>query len=239
MYYVILYVGMKIQRLQLKAAQLRRQGYSFREIHEQLGVAKSTASLWLRSVPLSLKAKKRLVRVGVRGRAKGWAALKVKRAKADKEILEQSRTSFAAITFNPNTAQLLVALLYWAEGAKKSPGIYFTNSDPVMIKTFMELIRQGFALNEANWRATLHLHEYHDEQKQKEFWSKVTGIPIGKIGVYHKPHTGVNKHPGYPGCIQIRYPGTHLFKYIRNMYNSLAHEYGGLVYRAHQRLQNV
>lgn len=43
-----------------KAIELRKQGLSYREILEQIPVAKSSLSLWLRSVGLSKKQKQRL-----------------------------------------------------------------------------------------------------------------------------------------------------------------------------------
>src|SRR3989338_5397304 len=45
---------------QQKAVALRKRGYSMREISERLHVSKSSVSLWVRSVPLSPQALKRL-----------------------------------------------------------------------------------------------------------------------------------------------------------------------------------
>ncbi len=217
---------MKIHKIYKQALKLRRQGYSFREIHELIGVAKSTASLWLRGVPLSKNAKRRLVGVGVQGRAKGQGVLAQKRDKARQEILAHVKKDFGAICLDAGSIKLLAAVLYWAEGSKTGSGVNFTNSDPIMIQTFMELMRKGFAISNSKWGATLHLHEYHNIEAQKEFWSRITGIPTDKIGIYKKAHTGINKRPGYPGCIQIRYNDAGLFKYINYMYNALAQSLG-------------
>jgi transposase-like protein len=46
-----------------KAMELRKQGYSLKEISRQFGVVKSTASLWSRDVVLNKKAEERLLTV--------------------------------------------------------------------------------------------------------------------------------------------------------------------------------
>jgi len=61
---------MKREKLKIKAEKLRRQGFSFREISEELKISKSTASLWLRNVGLSKDAKERIFQLGVDGRKK-------------------------------------------------------------------------------------------------------------------------------------------------------------------------
>lgn len=44
-----------------RAVTLRARGYSLKEISKILIISKSTASLWLRNITLSKKAKKRLL----------------------------------------------------------------------------------------------------------------------------------------------------------------------------------
>ncbi len=52
----------------------------------------------------------------------------------------------------------------------------------------------------------MHLHEYHDEEVQLKFWSKMTTIPTHQFTkTYWKPHTGINTREGYPGCIHVSY----------------------------------
>ena len=62
------------------------------------------------------------------------------------------------------------------------------------------------ALDEKKLRICLHLHEYHSEVRQKQFWSQVTAIPLNQFfKVYKKPHTGKRKKENYPGCVSVRY----------------------------------
>jgi transposase len=53
------------------AIELRKQGYSYSEILKKVPVAKSTLSLWLRSVGLAERQKQRLTEKKRKGQLKG------------------------------------------------------------------------------------------------------------------------------------------------------------------------
>jgi hypothetical protein len=65
--------------LKEKAIQLRKKGLSYREIMAQVPVAKSTISLWLRSVGLSKRQWQRLTKKKLAGIQKGCDAKRVQR----------------------------------------------------------------------------------------------------------------------------------------------------------------
>jgi hypothetical protein len=46
------------------------------------------------------------------------------------------------------------------------------------------------------------------------YWSKVTGIPKNHFSIYNKPNTGINKKPGYKGCLSIRYGDSRIIKEV-------------------------
>lgn len=100
---------------------------------------------------------------------------------------------------------MFLALLYWGEGGKTNNIFRFTNSDPEMIKSFSHLLRKSFIINEDKFRARLHLHEYHNREEMIIFWSEITGIEKNRFSIYNKPHTGINKKPGYRGCLTVNY----------------------------------
>lgn len=189
-----------------RAVQLRSQGLSIGEISSQINVAKSTVYVWTKAVALNKRAKKRLWLRGETGRAKAVETNKQKRLALVKSLVARAHGTLLKISVDRNTARLLCALLHWCEGNKDEGSVGFTNSDPVMIRAFMELFRRGFDLDESKLRVCLHLHEYHNEKKQKIYWARVLRLPLTQfMKVYLKPHTGKNKRAGYPGCISIRY----------------------------------
>ena len=194
--------------LRESALLLRKEGYSLAEISEQLHISKSTASLWMRTVALEQTAKERISSKRTEARAR---AAQTNRRKKDERLTivqEYAKSVLKGIDLPEDTSRLLCSLLYWCEGAKlrKSSTFSFMNSDPNLVKTFMRLMRSGFPIDERKLRLQVHLHEYHDSQKQLLFWSNLTNIPLSQcLKPYHKPHTGIRTREGYQGCASIRY----------------------------------
>jgi predicted transcriptional regulator len=195
------------KELKIKAKKLRAEGYSVKEIHEILRVSKSTVSLWVKDVVLSEKAQNRINKNYSNGQLASMATIKEKTNQ--KNILADNFAKDVLIKTNlsKDESLLFCAMLYQCEGSKTiKDSVTFTNSDPSLIRTFLNLFRQSFNLDENKFRVLMHLHNYHDEKLQKEYWSKITGIPIKQfLKTYNKKSTGLYKKEGYQGCIQIRY----------------------------------
>ena len=69
-----------------KAIELRKQGLSYKEILEQISVAKSSLSLWLRNVGLSKKQKQRLTKKKIASALRGALSRKNQRLDIVKRI---------------------------------------------------------------------------------------------------------------------------------------------------------
>ena len=54
-----------------------------------------------------------------------------------------------------------------------------------MIRVFLSLFREGFSIDEKKLRVTMHLHDYHDEKAQLQFWADITHISPSQ---FHKVH---------------------------------------------------
>lgn len=188
--------------------QLRKRGYSLKEIAKHFGIAKSTVSLWVRDVALDEKAQKRLISIIKRGR---FISASNKRAKTKaleqryfEEALEEMRS-------RPNYDKIMCAMLYWCEGAKSPRGVAFTNSDPNLVKAFLKLLRSCFNIDEQKFRPCVHLHTYHSKKKQLDFWSKITDINKQQfIKPYQKPNGGKRIRENYQGCISVVYHSSDL-----------------------------
>lgn len=192
---------------QQEAKKLRAQGHSLSEIHRELKVSKSSVSLWVKNVKLSPTAQQIIREKFTRGQLRSQAVLRQKQQNRLDQIRKEVLKDFSKFR-NSRVNQLLIcALLYWCEGNKSiHDGISFTNSDPALIKTFVSLLRMVFSLNEKKFRVCMHLHPYHDEKKQKKFWSDITGIPPEQ---FTKPYLKIGskkyQKEGYQGCIRVRY----------------------------------
>lgn len=203
---------MKVEA-KLKAVSLRKQGFSLNEISEQLSVSKSSASLWVRDILLSSTAKQRLIKKIELGR---YVSAENKKTQTRKKLDVLFNSALFLVSRNrkilcrKDIAKILCALMYWCEGYKNThSGVAFTNSDPKLIAAFLKLMRLSFPLDEKKFRACIHIHPYHSEKKQIEFWSLITTIPSNQFIKSFKKHNGSrNIRKDYPGCLSVRYHGT-------------------------------
>jgi len=178
------------------------------EIAAQIGVAKSSVSLWVRDIPLSPKARARIASLQTAGQKASQQALFKRTRERLLVAKEEAQQITHGLTVSPDLALLVCALLYWCEGAKDKNDKTFTfsNSDSQLVRAFMLLMRRGLILDEKKFRVRMHLHEYHNESLQKKFWSEVTDISERQFSkTYWRPHTAKTTKSGYPGCVHIEY----------------------------------
>ncbi|MFA5021322.1 MAG: helix-turn-helix domain-containing protein [Patescibacteria group bacterium] len=220
---------MKIE-LKKRAVALRRKGHSIKEVAKNLNIAQSTVSSWLRNIKLSKSAQIRLDAHSKQGALRGVATNRRRSVAVLRGIRQQVSKDFHQFDWTKEQKKLACALIFWAEGSKMSNCVGFTNSDPKMLATFINLLRDGFNIDESKLRLLIHIHEYHNDLKQRKFWSKVTGINIKQFNKsYIKPHTGKNKRKNYPGCASLRYYDykvaielTEIYKFFSNKFRRVA-----------------
>jgi hypothetical protein len=187
-----------------EARELRKKGCSLKEISRSFNVAKSTASAWVEDIELSEAAKDRLLQIIKLGQFNS-----AENKKAQTQILELGYFYDALIEMEskPNYEKIICAMIYWCEGSKNArDGIAFINSDPKLVKKFLNLLRKNFIVDEGRFRACIHIHSYHSPETQLDFWSKITDIDKEQfIRPYQKPNTSKRIRENYQGCISIRY----------------------------------
>ncbi len=194
-----------------KARELRQQGLGYNQIATELGVSKSSVSLWVRDLPrpepLSYEECRRRIAEGVR---RYWAAERPVR-EAEREA---ARAAAAVQIGRLSDREVLIAgaVAYWCEGAKNKPyrrsdQIIFMNSDPGLIKFFLHFLAVA-GIERDRLRCRLQIHESADAQAAQEFWLKVTGLEPAQFRrpalKRHNPKT-VRKNTGddYHGCLRI------------------------------------
>jgi transposase len=197
--------------LRAKARQLREQGLAYNQIAAELGVSKSSVSLWVRDLPrpewLSYEECCRRVAEGVR---RYWAAERPVREAQREATRAAAAAEIGALT----QRELLIAgaIAYWCEGAKNKPyhrhdRVTFMNSDPTLITLFLRFLdAAGVDRNMIVYR--VYIHETADVTRAERFWLEVTGAdptlfrrPTLKR---HQPQT-VRKNVGadYRGCLRV------------------------------------
>lgn len=210
-------------QLREKAVLLRIKGFSLNEIVDKLRISKGTASAWLKDIELGSKAIERLKERKIIGQYKTVQIKKRKKGELLRGLEVETVKKLRAICFNKEIYQLLSSILFWCEGSKGNlTKVGFTNSDPNMVRFFLKCLRKGFEIKEEKFRIVVHLHSYHNEKTQIEFWSKVTGIPTNKFTKsFKKKNSGKRRRKDYQGCISIRYYDAKLAKELWTYYNGL------------------
>ena len=173
--------------LKEKAIKLRRSGYSYSEILKEVPIAKSTLSLWLRSVNLAKKQKQKITQKRIAGALKGAQARKNQKIAMTKKIKDKAKKEIKNI--NKKDLWLIGIALYWAEGAKEhqtGTGISFSNSDDRMILLFLKWLKDIFKIKNSELIYELYIHETANIKQSQIYWSRKLSITINQLRVYLK-----------------------------------------------------
>jgi predicted transcriptional regulator len=198
-----------------QAIQLRKRGLTLNEIAERLHVAKSSVSLWVRNVQVSKVAELRLQKKKIAAQHTASQVNRLRTQKKYDDFLISAKNSIHRHPLPDTHAKLVCALLYWCEGAKHTNRVEFTNADPDVISLFLRLLRKSFLTDESRFRVCVHLHSYHNSEKQISYWSTVTGIPENQFTKpYKKKHTANRIRENYQGCASIRYHDANLARQL-------------------------
>ncbi|PIV83681.1 MAG: hypothetical protein COZ87_03420 [Candidatus Moranbacteria bacterium CG_4_8_14_3_um_filter_43_15] len=166
------------------AIQLRKEGNSYSQIRDTLGVSKSTLSYWLRDLKISENARRKISarahKISIAAlieRNKNQTALAKERAKRIRlEAQREANKLIKRPLFIAGTS------LYWAEGYKKGAfgskwkGVDFANSDSSTVKVMMKFFRNICGVPNDKFRIQLMVHPNVDTEKAIAYWSKMTKI---------------------------------------------------------------
>ena len=157
-----------------KALTLRKKGFSYSQIKQELGISKSTLSSWLHDIPLSQSRLNELQRNEV-------VIEKIRATKKKKRDARLNRV-LSVVTGDIETIsdrEFFIAgfFLYWAEGGKTQKySISLSNTDPAMIRAFIKWLRVLDIPNE-KIQAKLHLYSDMCIDTEIRYWIKETSIP--------------------------------------------------------------
>ena len=202
-----------------RARERRAQGWTYDEISAELGVSKSSVSLWCRDVeiPAELRRARRLpARTGPN---------RLQRAKAEQIVRLQAEAAAAVGALSERDLFIAGIALYAGEGFKTGGAAGFANNDPRMVLAFVTWLRAFFEIDESRLRLRLYLHEGLDLDAASRFWSELTGIPLDQFGAPYRaandPTRRRSKH--LMGCPSIRYSCVRTHRMILGLTDALLH----------------
>ena len=181
-----------------KARELRAEAWTLADIATELGVAKSSVSLWVRDVDFQPRPR-RTARRRAPNVLQRRKAAEIERLQAEGILRLGSLSEQAFLAAG--------AALYAGEGAKGDGVVCFANSDARMVEFFCSWFRHFFQIDESRLRVSVYLHEGLDLDAAQSFWSAVTGVPLAQFGKSYRAVADEsirnNKHEH--GCVYVRY----------------------------------
>jgi hypothetical protein len=182
-----------------RARELRAKSWTLQEIATELGVAKGSVSVWVRDVEFTPRPRNR----GHSGHQphplhlKKLAEIEQCRAEAEAEYLGMSADHLDAFALG----------LYAGEGAKTPGAVSMANTNPLLLRLFVDWLRRSFEIDEDRLRARLYLHDGLDLEAATAYWSAATSIPERQFQRAYRavadPSRRHTKHER--GCLTIVY----------------------------------
>jgi hypothetical protein len=159
-----------------KALELRRLGKSYGQIRQELGLSKSTLSVWLRKYPLA-QEQIRLLNGSNQARIEKYRqTMRLKREKRLKKHYKKVKKML--LPFSKRELFIAGLFLYWGEGGKTERGaVTISNTDPAVLKFSLLWMEQALDIPKEEIKVLLHLYNDMVIEQEKEFWSKILHIP--------------------------------------------------------------
>ena len=158
-----------------RAIQLRRLGKSYSEIKRILGVSKGTLSVWLKNYPLS------------RARIRALRDWNEKRIEHYRETRKNNREEMLRVVYGAEKASIRRLskrdifigglFLYWGEGGKtKMTEVSIANTNPSIIKAFIDWLERSFGIKRDQIKIRLHLYKDMEVRVEIKFWARILRI---------------------------------------------------------------
>src|SRR5215469_507944 len=162
------------------ARALRGSGYTYMEIVAELGVAKSSVSLWCRDMPrVGRLSREEIRKRNAAGVSAFWAEEYPRREARRQAISDRASAEIGELT--DREVIIAGAMAYWCEGAKNKSyrrfgdSVSFINSDPMLILFFLRFLALAGVERERIY-CRVSIHESADVAGAERFWREVTGL---------------------------------------------------------------
>ncbi|MEX0658301.1 MAG: helix-turn-helix domain-containing protein [Egibacteraceae bacterium] len=187
-----------------RARELRAHGLTMADIAAQLGVARSSVSVWTRDVPF-VPDHDRTRERRRKARQRGPNVLQRRKQEEIERLLAEGAERIGQLS----ERDFLIAgvALYAGEGSKRDGMVALANTNPTFIAFFCAWLRQFFEVDEARLRVKLYLHEDLDLDAAITRWSLVTAIPPARFSKPYRaiPDGGIRHSKHVSGCATVQY----------------------------------
>ena len=191
----------------------RAEGATYDEIAGELGVSKSSVSLWVRDITVPIRPYD--PERAERAREARWGE-RLRKTEAERRATKEAS---AAVVGDLSDREILLigATAYWCEGSKDKPYqrrevLTFVNSDPDLIRVFLKFLKlMETPAESVTFR--VHIHETADIGSAERYWQGRVGEswgPFLRTSLKHdRPRTNrLRKGEDYRGCLVIKVRGS-------------------------------
>ena len=191
-------------------------------------VSVSSVSLWVRDIALSEAQIAALVarNPALNGRLAGATARSAQERTRRREYQEQGR----ALARRGDVRHAVGCMLYWAEGSKSRNSVEFVNSDPEMVRYFVEFLRRQYELPNQAFRIACNLFADHIERQREieQFWLDAMSLPQtclrkSTVNVYSKYSQKKRQNKLPYGTVRVV---VHSTRVVQSIYGAIQ-EYSG------------
>jgi hypothetical protein len=177
---------------------LRAQNMTLADIATELGVSKSSVSLWVRDVPFTPSRR----RTGPKRNTHPASRAK------HQQIDDRNRLGIERIGILSDEAFLAAGVaLYAGEGSKTDGQVRFANTDAQMVAFFCAWLRHFFDIDESRLRVRVYLHEGLDLDAAERYCSRVSGVSRAQFRApYRAKADPTIRHAKHEfGCVYVNY----------------------------------
>jgi transcriptional regulator with XRE-family HTH domain len=194
-----------------QARDLREHAWTLQEIATELGVSRSSVSVWVRDVEFEPKPRRRTAR-----RRSPNKLQIAKQAEVD-EMLAWGSERLGQLSEDAFLAA--GAALYAGEGSKTDGAVLFANSDARMISFFCAWFRRFFDIDESRLRLKLYLHQGLDLEAAIQFWTGLTGIPRAQMVKPYRavPDPTIRSTKHVYGCAYVGYSSARVHRAVMGL----------------------
>ena len=192
------------------ARELRRDGWSIRNIAKHLEVSKASASIWCRDLELTDVQKEKLFRMATAGnllgRMKGAEANHAKKIARIEFHRQAGRELLGALS---KREHLIAGIaLYWAEGSRKSK-MSFVNSEPKMIEFMYRWFQDEMGIKKEEFMPRIFINAIHEPRIHivVKFWADLLELPLEQFGkpvlLQGRPKKIYENYDSYYGTLHL------------------------------------
>lgn len=224
------------EKLRIKALELRRKAFTYKEIIGQLHIAKSTLSDWVNS-GLTSEEEREIKKITAEKGKRKVIRINKERSLRIQKIEKKKQEQYAGQISKPDKEKLfwLGMGLYLAEGAKTDRWkATFYNSNPSLNKIMIRFFRQICKVQDKRIHIQLVLHENILESKARKYWSKLLEVPESHFyrASYVKSRSSKGRRPKNRlpnGTIQLSISGKETANKIRGWMIGIRRKFAGVV----------